>query len=123
MQVVEEQEDKFEVDSDWVMPQFTKLLPDGGRLDQEIRTLDNTYFDTAGAGLRLFGITLRPLQRPRPLRGGNGVSPPINPEHLRAMGIHLGASRARRIGRTCGRHRARARCAGPAGGDDPTLRH
>ncbi|HLM22850.1 MAG TPA: CYTH domain-containing protein, partial [Propionibacteriaceae bacterium] len=54
-----EQEDKFEVDSDWVMPQLTELLPDGGRLDQKVRRLDNTYFDTPGAGLRLFGITLR----------------------------------------------------------------
>ena len=59
MRTMTEQEDKYEVDTDWVMPQLTKLLPDGGRLDQEIRTLDNTYFDTAGAGLRLFGITLR----------------------------------------------------------------
>ena len=25
----------------------------------EVRQLDNTYFDTPGAGLRLFGITLR----------------------------------------------------------------
>src|SRR4029453_10212531 len=54
-----EQEDKFEVDSDWVMPQLAELLPDGGRLDHEVRKLDNTYFDTPGAGLRLFGITLR----------------------------------------------------------------
>ena len=28
-------------------------------LDQEVRKLDNTYFDTPGAALRLFGITLR----------------------------------------------------------------
>jgi len=54
-----EQEDKFEVDPDWVMPQLTELVPDGGRLDQQTRKLDNTYFDTPGAGLRLFGITLR----------------------------------------------------------------
>ena len=59
MQVVEEREDKFEVDPDWVMPQLKRLVPDGGRLDQEVRTLDNTYFDTPGAGLRLFGVTLR----------------------------------------------------------------
>ena len=59
MRMIEEQEDKFEVDSDWVMPQLTDLVPDGGRLDQEVRKLDNTYFDTPGAGLRLFGITLR----------------------------------------------------------------
>ena len=55
MRIVKEQEDKFEVDSDWVMPQLAELLPDGGRLDHEVRKLDNTYFDTSGAGLRLLG--------------------------------------------------------------------
>jgi CHAD domain-containing protein len=59
VRMVKEQEDKFEVDSDWVMPQLAELLPDGGNLDHEVRKLDNTYFDTPGAGLRLFGITLR----------------------------------------------------------------
>src|SRR5215217_4477301 len=54
-----EEEDKFEVDSDWVLPKLTELVPDGGRLDLQTRKLDNTYFDTPGAGLRLFGITLR----------------------------------------------------------------
>ena len=59
MRIMTEQEDKFEVDQDWVMPQLAELLPDGGRLDHEVRKLHNTYFDTPGAGLRLFGITLR----------------------------------------------------------------
>jgi CHAD domain-containing protein len=59
MRVVEEREDKFEVDPDWVMPQVMRLVPDGGRVDQEVRRLDNTYFDTPDAGLRLFGVTLR----------------------------------------------------------------
>jgi hypothetical protein len=59
VRVVEEREDKFEVDPGWVMPHLNRLVPDGGRLDQEVRTLDNTYFDTPGAGLRLFGVTLR----------------------------------------------------------------
>ena len=59
VRIMTEQEDKFEVDSDWVMPQLAELLPDGGRLDHEVRNLHNTYFDTPGAGLRLFGITLR----------------------------------------------------------------
>jgi len=59
VRIVKEQEDKFDVDSDWVMPQLAELLPDGGRLDHEVRKLDNTYFDTPGAGLRVFGITLR----------------------------------------------------------------
>jgi inorganic triphosphatase YgiF len=59
VRVVEEREDKFEVDPAWVMSQLTGLVPDGGRLDQEERRLDNAYFDTARSGLRLFGVTLR----------------------------------------------------------------
>ena len=59
VRVVEEREDKYEVDTDWVLPQLADLLPDGGRLDHEVRKLDNTYFDTPGAGLRVFGVTLR----------------------------------------------------------------
>ena len=50
MRVVEEREDKFDVDPDWVVPQFKRLVPDGGRLDQHVRTLDNTYFDTPVPG-------------------------------------------------------------------------
>ena len=57
--MIKEQENKFEVAQDWVMPPVADLVPDGGRLDQEVRKLHNTYFDTSGAGLRLFGITLR----------------------------------------------------------------
>jgi CHAD domain-containing protein len=59
VRVVEEQEDKFEVEADWVLPPIADLVPDGGRLDQDVRRLENTYFDTPGAGLRLFGVTLR----------------------------------------------------------------
>ena len=59
MRTMTEQEDKFDVDLDWVMPTLAELVPDGGRLDQEVRKLDNTYFDTPGFGLRLFGVTLR----------------------------------------------------------------
>ena len=59
MRVVTERENKFEVDADWVLPQLADLRPDGGRLDHDVRKLDNTYFDTPSAGLRLFGITLR----------------------------------------------------------------
>jgi CHAD domain-containing protein len=57
--MIKEQENKFEVDTDWVMPPVADLVPDGGRMEQEVRKLDNSYFDTPGAGLRLFGITLR----------------------------------------------------------------
>jgi CHAD domain-containing protein len=59
VRVVTEREDKFEVDTDWVLPPVMNLVPDGGRLDQEVRKLDNTYFDTPSAGLRMFGVTLR----------------------------------------------------------------
>ena len=59
MRVVEEREDKFEVDPDWVMPPLMSLVPDGGRLDQEVRRLDNTYFDTPGAGAAVVWGTLR----------------------------------------------------------------
>ena len=56
---LEEREDKFQVDHDWALPEVKRLVPQGGRLDQQVHKLDNTYFDTPGAGLRLFGITLR----------------------------------------------------------------
>jgi inorganic triphosphatase YgiF len=56
---VGEQEDIFEVDLDWAMPQLNRLLPEGGRLDQRVRKFQDTYFDTAGAALRLFEISLR----------------------------------------------------------------
>jgi CHAD domain-containing protein len=59
VKVVEEREDKFEVDPNWVMPQVMRLIPDGGSLDEEVHRLESTYFDTPGAGLRLFGVTLR----------------------------------------------------------------
>jgi competence protein ComGC len=39
MRAVEEQEEKFEVDRDWVMPQLERLVSDGGRLDQRVRHL------------------------------------------------------------------------------------
>ncbi len=59
MRRIKEQENKLEVDPDWAMPEVVDLVPDGGRLDLQVRKLDNTYYDTPGAGLRLFGITLR----------------------------------------------------------------
>jgi hypothetical protein len=43
VQVVMEGEDKFEVDPDWLMPEVTRLVPHGGRLDRAVRKLDNTY--------------------------------------------------------------------------------
>jgi CHAD domain-containing protein len=59
VRVVTEREDKFEVDPDWELPRVMKLVPGGGRLDQEVRQLENTYFDTPSAGLRSFGVRLR----------------------------------------------------------------
>jgi inorganic triphosphatase YgiF len=56
---VEERKDKFQVDQDWALPEVMRLVPYGGRLDQHVRKLDDTYFDTPGAGLGLLGITLR----------------------------------------------------------------
>jgi CHAD domain-containing protein len=56
---IKEQENKLEVGPDWAMPEVVDLAPEGGRLDLQVRKLDNTYYDTPGAGLRLFGITLR----------------------------------------------------------------
>jgi hypothetical protein len=35
VRLVQEREDKFEVDPDWVLPQVMSLVPDGGRVDQE----------------------------------------------------------------------------------------
>jgi CHAD domain-containing protein len=55
----EEREDKFDVDSAWVMPDIAAIVPEGGRLVHEVRSLDSTYFDTPGAALRIFGVTLR----------------------------------------------------------------
>ncbi len=44
---------------DWTLSEVTQLVPNGGRLDEELRRLEETYFDTSGARLRLFGVTLR----------------------------------------------------------------
>jgi inorganic triphosphatase YgiF len=59
VRVVQEPGDKFEVDPDWVLPPVIGLVPEGGRFDHEVRRLEDTYFDTPGAGLRVFGATLR----------------------------------------------------------------
>ena len=59
MRLVQEREDRFEVDPDWVLPPILGLVPEGGSLDQKVRRLEDTYFDTPGAGLRVFGVSLR----------------------------------------------------------------
>ena len=53
MRRMNEQEDKYEVDSDWVMPQITDLVPDGGRLDQQVRELDRAPGDVHQVPQRL----------------------------------------------------------------------
>ena len=55
MRVVKERRDRFEVDPDRGLAQVMALVPDGGNLDQKVRRLENTYFGTPGAGLRMFG--------------------------------------------------------------------
>ena len=64
-----------------------------------------------------------PVQRPGPLRGGGVVGPPGHFEHLRVLGVCVGAARAGRGGHARGRHRTRARRARAARGDDPAGRH
>ena len=59
MRVMKERGEKFEVNPGRGLPRVMDLVPDGGNLDQEVRRLENTYFDTPGAGLRMFGVTLR----------------------------------------------------------------
>ena len=96
MQVVEELEDKFEVDADWVLPPIADLVPDGGRLDQDVRRLENTYFDTPSAGLRLFGVTLAAPRR----RFGNGLAVEGSERHgsYRTAEWLQGEEAARRVG-------------------------
>ena len=44
MRMITEQETKFEVDTDWVMPPVADLVPEGGRLDQDVRKLRQHLF-------------------------------------------------------------------------------
>lgn len=43
--MMQEQEDKFDVDPDWVMPQVIDLVREGGRIDQEVRS-STTHIST-----------------------------------------------------------------------------
>ena len=54
-----EREEKFEVDRDWVLPDVGALVPEGGRVSEDVRRLESTYFDTAERRLLEFGVTLR----------------------------------------------------------------
>ena len=55
MRVVQEREDKVEVDPIGCCLRSCGLVPEGGGFDQEVRKLEDTYFDTPGAGLRVSG--------------------------------------------------------------------
>ena len=46
----------------------------------------------------------RPVQRPRPLRGGGGLGAGSHLGHVRVLGVRVGASRTRRGGRARRRH-------------------
>jgi len=70
LRMMTEQEDKYEVDPDWVLPQLTELVPGAGRLVQERCASSTTpisthqvrgcgflasHFDTESAALKLAG--------------------------------------------------------------------
>jgi CHAD domain-containing protein len=59
MDTYREREDKFVVPSEWAMPTLDALVPEGGKLDVEVRRLESTYHDTDDSDLRRFGVTLR----------------------------------------------------------------
>ena len=59
MQVQQEREQKFDVKRGWELPEFSRLVPDGGSVGQETRHLKSVYFDTADRGLLDLGVTLR----------------------------------------------------------------
>jgi hypothetical protein len=44
-------QERFEVTAIWTLSEVTQLVPNGGRLDEELRRLEDTFFDTSGAGL------------------------------------------------------------------------
>ena len=54
-----EREEKFEVDRGWVLPDVGELVPEGGRVIEDVRRLESTYFDTPERRLLEFGVTLR----------------------------------------------------------------
>jgi CHAD domain-containing protein len=55
----QEQEDKFDVDLGFVVPELADLLPEGGRIETATHQLDNTYYDTAAGDLGQLRLTLR----------------------------------------------------------------
>ena len=95
---------------------------EGIRVDRADRGRDRARCRRSHGNLGALGGR-GPVQRPGPLRGGGSGGPASYFEHLRVLGVCVGAARAGRGGRACGRRRTRTRCAGAAGGDDPARRH
>ena len=54
-----EREEKFEVDPGWMLPDVGEFVPDGGKVVEDVRRLESTYFDTPERRLLEFGVTLR----------------------------------------------------------------
>jgi len=54
-----EREVTYDVDSGWVVPDLSDLVPTGGRLASATHRLSAVYYDTEPALLRPLGITLR----------------------------------------------------------------
>ncbi|MFC0451222.1 CYTH and CHAD domain-containing protein [Rhodococcus jostii] len=54
-----EREDKYEVDSDFSIPDLAKAIPDDGHIEQTTINLDSVYYDTADQDLFRHHVTLR----------------------------------------------------------------
>jgi inorganic triphosphatase YgiF len=54
-----EREDKFDVDTDWSVPDLTAVIPAMARIEQREVSLSSRYFDTPGRDLLGHGVTLR----------------------------------------------------------------
>ncbi|MGW5149843.1 CYTH and CHAD domain-containing protein [Rhodococcus koreensis] len=57
--VQREREDKYEVGGDFAVPDLSVLVPPGGRLEEDIVTLNSRYFDTTDRDLLGHHVTLR----------------------------------------------------------------
>jgi inorganic triphosphatase YgiF len=55
----QEREDKYDVGADFAVPDLDDLVPPGGRLDDDVVTLDSEYFDTTDRDLLGQHVTLR----------------------------------------------------------------
>jgi CHAD domain-containing protein len=54
-----EREDKFDVDTNWVVPDLTAVISGGAMIKQRTVSLSSRYFDTAALDLLGHGVTLR----------------------------------------------------------------